>query len=75
MDPLEYQCDKYDVTLTLLFGKLYELNVEEDEWEPVDWDIIAEDEEMNDHYSWVFSKLKADEDKAIKADPYNSLFS
>ena len=75
MDPLEYQCDKYDVLLTLLFGKLYELNEEEDEWEPVDWDIIAEDEEMNDHYSWVFSKLKADEDKAIKADPYNSLFS
>ena len=75
MNPVEYQCDKYDVLLTLMFGKLYELNVEEDEWEPVDWDIIAEDEEMNDHYSWVFSKLKADEEKAIKADPYNSLFS
>ena len=75
MNPVEYQCDKYNVLLTLMFGKLYELNVEEDEWEPVDWDIIAEDEEMNDHYSWVFSKLKADEDKAIKADPYNSLFS
>ena len=75
MNPVEYQCDKYDVLLTLMFGKLYELNEEEDEWEPVDWDIIAEDEEMNDHYSWVFSKLKADEDKAIKADPYNSLFS
>lgn len=75
MNPVEYQCDKYDVLLTLMFGKLYELNEEEDEWEPVDWDIIAEDEEMNDHYSWVFSKLKADEEKAIKADPYNSLFS
>ena len=24
MDPLEYQCDKYGVLLTLLFGKLYE---------------------------------------------------
>ena len=75
MNPVEYQCDKYNVLLTLMFGKLYELNEEEDEWEPVDWDIIAEDEEMNDHYSWVFSKLKADEEKAIKADPYNSLFS
>ena len=75
MDPLEYQCDKYDVLLTLMFGKLYELNEEEDEWEPVDWDIIAEDEEMNDHYSWVFSKLKADEEKAIKDNPINQLFS
>ena len=75
MDPLEYQCDKYDVLLTLLFGKLYELNEEEDEWEPVDWDIIAEDEEMNDHYSWVFSKLKADEEAMIKNDPINQLFS
>lgn len=74
MDPLEYQCDKYDVLLTLLFGKLYELNEEEDEWEPVDWDIIAEDEEMNDHYSWVFSKLKADEEKAIKDNPFTNLF-
>ena len=75
MNPVEYQCDKYDVLLTLMFGKLYELNVEEDEWEPVDWDIIAEDEEMNDHYSWVFSKLKADEQKAITNNPINSLFS
>ena len=75
MDPLEYQCDKYDVLLTLLFGKLYELNEEEDEWEPVDWDIIAEDEEMNDHYSWVFSKLKDDEEAMIKNDPINQLFS
>ena len=75
MNPVEYQCDKYDVLLTLMFGKLYELNVEEDEWEPVDWDIIAEDEEMNDHYSWVFSKLKADEQKAIANNPINSLFS
>lgn len=74
MNPVEYQCDKYDVLLTLMFGKLYELNVEEDEWEPVDWDIIAEDEEMNDHYSWVFSKLKADEEKAIKDDPMSKLF-
>lgn len=74
MDPLEYQCTKYDVTLTLLFGKLYELNVEEDEWEPVDWDIIAEDEEMNDHYSWVFSKLKKDEEKMIKSNPFTDLF-
>lgn len=74
MDPLEYQCDKYDVLLTLLFGKLYELNEEVDEWEPVDWDIIAEDEEMNDHYSWVFSKLKKDEEDMIKNDPFTNLF-
>ena len=74
MNPVEYQCDKYNVLLTLMFGKLYELNVEEDEWEPVDWDIIAEDETMNDHYSWVFSKLKAAQEKAIKDDPFNSLF-
>ena len=75
MNPVEYQCDKYDVLFTLMFGELYELNEEEDEWEPVDWDIIAEDEEMNDHYSWVFSKLKADEQKAIANNPINSLFS
>ena len=74
MDPLEYQCDKYGVLLTLLFGKLYELNEEADEWEPVDWDIIAEDEEMNDHYSWVFSKLKKDEESMIKNDPFTNLF-
>ena len=30
---------------------------------------------MNDHYSWVFSKLKADQEKAIKEDPFNPLFS
>ena len=75
MQPDEYYCTVYETTFTVLFGKLYELNVEEDEWEPVDWDIIAEDETMNDHYSWVFSKLKADQEKAIKDDPFNQLFS
>ena len=50
------------------------LNEDVDEWEPVDWDIIAEDEEMNDHYSWVFSKLKKDEESMIKNDPFTNLF-
>ena len=75
MNPEEYFCPETETTFTVLFDNLYELNVEEDEWEPVDWDIIAEDEIMNDHYSWVFSKLKADQEKAIKEDPFNQLFS
>ena len=51
----EYYDEKYDVTFGLIGEDLYTL--EDDEWEPVDWDIIEEDEEMNDHYSWVLSKL------------------
>ena len=74
MTPIEYQCDVYDELFTIIGDTLYTLNEEEDEWEPVDWDIIEEDEEMNDHYSWVFSKLKSDTAKAIADDPINALF-
>ena len=75
MDLFEYQCDVYDELFTVIGDMLYTLNEEEDEWEPVDWDIIAEDEDMNDHYSWVFSKLKKDIAKAVAEDPINALFS
>ena len=75
MDLIEYYCNTYDTTFTLISDKLYELNTDEDEWEPVNWDIIEEDDEINDHYSWVYSKLKSDIAKAIKNDPINSLFN
>ncbi|WNL51014.1 hypothetical protein SCREM2_gp95 [Synechococcus phage S-CREM2] len=74
MQPPEFYCTKYEELFTILFDKLYVLNEEEDEWEPVDWDIIAEDEDMNDHYAWVFGKLKKDIQKAIEDDPSYQLF-
>ena len=75
MMPIEYQCDVYDELFTVIGDKLYTLNEEEDEWEPVDWDIVGEDEEMNDHYAWVFGKIKRDIAKAIESDPINHLFN
>ena len=75
MLPIEYFCDVYQETFTVIGDSLFTLNEEEDEWEPVDWDIIEEDDEMNDHYSWVFSKIKRDMAKVIDNDPINQLFS
>lgn len=74
MDLIEYACPVYDTLFTIIFDELYELNEVEDEWERVDWDIVSEDEEMNDHYSWVFSKLKTMIEKTIREDPMTALF-
>ena len=52
---LERYCGKYDITFGLIGEDLYTL--EDNEWVPVDWDIVAEDDEMNEDYSWVLSKL------------------
>ena len=74
MNPPEFYCTKYETTFTVMFDKLYELNEEVDEWEPVDWDIIGEDDEMNDHYAWVYGKLKRDIKESIDKDPFSKLF-
>ena len=41
-------CD-YGV-FSLQADDLYELNEEENEWEPVDWDIVAEDAKLEADY-------------------------
>ena len=58
----------------MIFDKLYELNEEVDEWVQVDWDIIGEDDEKNDHYAWVYGKLKREISDTIKNDPFTKLF-
>ena len=74
MNPPEFYCTKYETTFTVIFDKLYELNEEVDEWVQVDWDIIGEDDEKNDHYAWVYGKLKREISDAIKNDPFTKLF-
>jgi len=39
--------------------ELYVLDEEEEEWEPVDWDIVEEDEDTHKHYLSVVEKIKA----------------
>ena len=52
----EFYSDKYDVTFTIIGGDLYELI--DDEWEPIDWDIVEEDEEMAEDYRNVVNTLQ-----------------
>ena len=51
----EYYSDKYDTTFTVIGSDLYELV--DDEWEPIDWDIIEEDEEMYKDYKDISDTL------------------
>ena len=53
----EYYSNKYDTTFTIIDGDLYELNEIEDEWEPIDWDVIEEDEEMYKDYKDISDTL------------------
>lgn len=51
----EYYSQKYDVTFTLISGDLYTLV--DDEWEPVDWDIVGEDKEMDSDYHDIMTMI------------------
>ena len=53
----EFYSEKYDVTFTIIGDDLYELI--DDEWEPIDWDIVEEDEEMAEDYHNVTAELLA----------------
>ena len=54
---IEFYSEKYDVTFTVIDGDLYELNEIDDEWEPIDWDIVEEDEERAADYRAIQSSL------------------
>ena len=44
-------------TFSLQFGDLYELD-DEDDWEPVDWDIVEEDQETLLAYQTIRTELQ-----------------
>lgn len=73
MQPPEYYCNKHNLLFTVMFDKLFAMNEEtDDDFSVVDWDSLSDED--NDHYAWVFGKLKSDIEKAIKDDPSYQLF-
>lgn len=74
MQPPEYYCKLTEKLFTVMFDKLFVLDEQIDEWVAVNWDEVVEDPLLNDHYAWVFGKLKKDIEDMIKADPTYQLF-
>ena len=74
MNPPEYYDTETEQLFTVMFDALYTLNEEVDEWEPVKWDIINEDEVQAEHYAWVYAKLKRKVKDTVDNDPFTGLF-
>ena len=53
----EFYFLKYNTRFGLIDDELYELDEDENEWEPVDWDIIAEDDGLLQDYRWIHRQL------------------
>ena len=51
----EFYYEKYDVTFGVIGDDVYELI--DGEWEPIDWDLVEEDEEMAEDYHNVTADL------------------
>ncbi len=56
----DFYSKELDTTFCLIDDELYELN-DEDEFEPVDWEIVEEDASMVTLYKAVVEEIKSKE--------------
>ena len=62
----EFYSEKYDSTFYVDDETLYILLEEEDEWDPIDWNVIAEDPQMLVDFASIYSQITYNEVGAQK---------
>jgi|SaaInlV_120m_DNA_3_1039746.scaffolds.fasta_scaffold25878_3 hypothetical protein len=53
----EFYSEKYDSTFYVDNETLYVLLEEENEWDPIDWNVVAEDPQMLADFARIFASI------------------